>query len=204
MDFICSYFSREQSPHLFILINSIDASALTSPRVIQMFESLSSAPQIHIVATVNHINAPLLYDLNRASTMRWIWVEATTYEPYVLELSSESLKSSAANTLSSLEHVFASLTSNAKKVFLIIANYTLEHCNSSSAANFRGMAFQDCYRICRESFVVNSDLTLRTQLTEFVDHDMVRIKKGHDGVEYLVIPLALETLEIFVQQQEDR
>lgn len=86
---------------------------------------------------------------------------------------------------------------------MIIANYTLEQVASSSSGSFRGMAFQDCYRMCRESFVVNSDLTLRTQLTEFVDHDMVRIKKGHDGVEYLVIPLAIETLEIFVQQQEN-
>ncbi|OQR75731.1 origin recognition complex subunit 2-like, partial [Tropilaelaps mercedesae] len=133
----------------------------------------------------------------------WIWIDATTYEPYVLELSSESLKSSTANTLSSLEHVFASLTANAKKVFMIIAEYTLDQSPSnSSVTNFRGMAFQDCYRICREAFVVNSDLTLRTQLTEFVDHDMIRIKKGPDGVEYLNIPLAMETLEMFVKHQE--
>lgn len=205
VDFICAYFARSDALHLFLLVNSIDSPALTNPRLLQVFETLACAPRIHFVGSVNHINAPLLYDLNRASAMRWVWIDATTYEPYVLELFSESLKSSTANTLSSLEHVFASLTANAKKVFMIIANYTLERCSSanSSASSFRGMAFQDCYRMCREAFVVNSDLTLRTQLTEFVDHDMVRIKKGHDGVEYLIIPLAKETLEIFVQQQEE-
>jgi len=65
------------------------------------------------------------------------------------------------------------------------------------------MPFQTCYHQCREAFLVNSDLTLRTQLTEFVDHDMIRMKKGHDGVDYLLIPIEKDTLEVFVQQQED-
>lgn len=39
------------------------------------------------------------------------------------------------------------------------------------------MSFQDFYQRCREAFLVNSDLTLRTQLTEFRDHKLIRTRK---------------------------
>lgn len=40
-----------------------------------------------------------------------------------------------------------------------------------------GLSFQDFYQQCREAFLVNSDLTLRAQLTEFKDHKLIRTKK---------------------------
>ena len=39
------------------------------------------------------------------------------------------------------------------------------------------MPFHDLYQKCREAFLVNSDLTLRAQLTEFRDHKLIRSKK---------------------------
>lgn len=58
------------------------------------------------------------------------------------------------------------------------------------------------YQRCREAFLVNSDLTLRAQLTEFRDHKLIKSKKGLDGVENLLIPLDPATLQEFVNQQE--
>lgn len=43
--------------------------------------------------------------------------------------------------------------------------------------NSTGLSFQDFYQQCREAFLVNSDLTLRAQLTEFRDHKLIRTKK---------------------------
>lgn len=40
-----------------------------------------------------------------------------------------------------------------------------------------GMSLQDLYQRCRESFLVNSDLTLRAQLIEFRDHKLIKSKK---------------------------
>ena len=42
---------------------------------------------------------------------------------------------------------------------------------------FPGMSFGDLYQRCGEAFLVNSDLTLRAQLTEFRDHKLVKSKK---------------------------
>lgn len=59
--------------------------------------------------------------------------------------------------------------------------FTLVRTGHSSNASFydlcSGLSFQDFYQRCREAFLVNSDITLRTQLTEFRDHKLIRTKK---------------------------
>lgn len=47
----------------------------------------------------------------------------------------------------------------------------------SFSSLWAGLSFQDFYQRCREAFLVNSDLTLRTQLTEFRDHKLIRTRK---------------------------
>jgi len=69
--------------------------------------------------------------------------------------------------------------------------------------NSLGFSFQDFYQQCREAFLVNSDLTLRAQLTEFRDHKLIRTKKGTDGVEYLLIPVDNGTLSDFLEKEEE-
>ena len=55
------------------------------------------------------------------------------------------------------------------------------------------------YRRCRRAFLVNSDLTLRAQLTEFIDHKLIR-NKNSDGMDYLLIPLENSTLQEFIEK----
>lgn len=59
------------------------------------------------------------------------------------------------------------------------------------------MSFRDLYHEAREQFVVSSDLALRGQLTEFLDHKLVKIKKGIDGLEMLHLPLPHAILKEF-------
>lgn len=63
------------------------------------------------------------------------------------------------------------------------------------------MLFKDLYSACREEFLVSSDLALRAQLTEFVDHKMVRFKRSLDGAEYLIIPIPNNLLQQFLNDQ---
>ena len=70
LEFINAYFSKGTSEHLFVLVNCIDAAPLTTLKSLQALETLASAPMLHFIGTVNHINAPLLWDLNRARAMR--------------------------------------------------------------------------------------------------------------------------------------
>ncbi|PIO30760.1 hypothetical protein AB205_0183230 [Aquarana catesbeiana] len=67
-----------------------------------------------------------------------------------------------------------SLTPNARGIFRLLAEYQLANKDNPS---YQGLSFQDFYQQCREAFLVNSDLTLRAQLTEFKDHKLIRTKK---------------------------
>lgn len=64
------------------------------------------------------------------------------------------------------------------------------------------MLFKDLYRAAREQFLVSSDLALRAQLTEFIDHKLVKTKRNIDGAERVTIPLDKGLLKQFLEQHE--
>ena len=68
---------------------------------------------------------------------------------------------------------------------------------------FDGISFPELYQRCRESFLVNSDLTLRAQLTEYKDHKLISVKRHSDGIDYLTIPLKKSVLLEFKDIQEE-
>lgn len=85
-------------------------------------------------------------------------------------------------------------------IFRLLIKYQLDNQDNPS---YTGLSFQDFYQQCREAFLVNSELTLRAQLTEFRDHKLIRTKKGTDGVEYLLIPVDNGTLTDFLEKEEE-
>ena len=68
---------------------------------------------------------------------------------------------------------------------------------------YAGIAFPDLYKICRSDFLCHTDVALRAQLTEFIDHKLIHIKKGHDGLDYLKIPLDKSILQEFLQSIDE-
>ena len=66
-----------------------------------------------------------------------------------------------------------------------------------------GFPFHELYNECRDNMLVNSDLTLRAQLTEFKDHKLLRMRRTPDGTEAVHIPLENSLLEEFVVKYED-
>lgn len=57
------------------------------------------------------------------------------------------------------------------------------------------MPINSLYATCRERFLVSSQVTLNSHLTEFKDHELVKIKRHSDGEDCLYIPLPKEALE---------
>lgn len=62
------------------------------------------------------------------------------------------------------------------------------------------MPFKDLYRAGREQFLVSSDLALRAQLTEFIDHKLAQVKRMVDGAEHVAIPLEKDLLKQFLEE----
>lgn len=67
---------------------------------------------------------------------------------------------------------------------------------------FTGMLFRDLYHSCRGALLVSSDLALRSQLTDFLDHRLLKSRRGIDGAEYLTIPVESSVLQQFVKQHK--
>ncbi|KAM4836273.1 origin recognition complex subunit 2 [Thomomys bottae] len=203
LDWITNRFKEDSSLELFLLIHNLDSQMLRGDSSQQIIGQLSSFHNIHLIASIDHLNAPLMWDHAKQSLYNWLWYETTTYSPYSEETSYENsllVKQSGSLPLSSLIHVLRSLTPNARGIFRLLIKYQLDNQENPS---YIGLSFQDFYQQCREAFLVNSDLTLRAQLTEFRDHKLIRTKKGTDGVEYLFIPVDNATLTDFLEKEEE-
>ncbi|GLH01025.1 GH22255, partial [Gryllus bimaculatus] len=200
--FLFSKWQFMLSSRLFLVIHNIDGVMLRNDKCQEVLASLSSTPNIHLIASIDHISAPLMWDQNVLSLFNFSWWDTTTFQPYVNETAFESsllVQQSGHLALSSLQNVFRSLTNNAKKIFLLMAEYQKEHKDES---HYSGMPFKKLYTMCRESLLVSSDLALRSQLTEFLDHRLVKSRRGHDGSELLSIPIDMSILDQFINQQE--
>ncbi|KYM96112.1 Origin recognition complex subunit 2 [Cyphomyrmex costatus] len=184
---------------LYLIIHNIDGIMLRSNKAQSILANLAAISNIHVLASVDHLNAPLLWDHVKRAKFNFYWWDATTLLPYQAETSYENsllVQQSSGLALSSLQNVFLSLTSNARAIYLILVKYQL----SNSSSNFTGIPFRDLYRAAREQFLVSSDLALRAQLTEFIDHKLLRIKRTVDGAEHLIIPLDKTLLKQFMEQ----
>lgn len=185
--------------HIFLLIHNIDGPNLRVTKVQEILSRLARIRNVHLIASVDHINAPLLWDHSKLSNYNFTWFDVTTMEPYWAETKFETSvinRNSGNLVLSSMRNVFQSLPSNSKGIYRLIVNHQLDNKNN---ANYQGMSFKELYSSCRDAFLVSSDIALRSQLTEFTDHKLVRIKRAPDGMEYLTIPIQINLLEQFME-----
>jgi origin recognition complex subunit 2 len=97
-----------------------------------------------------------------------------------------------------MKSVFQSLTTNARGIYVLVVKYQLKN---SGNPNYQGMSFKELYTACREAFLVSSDVALRAQLTEFLDHKLAKMKRTIDGTENIIIPIKNFLLEQFLAEQ---
>ncbi|KAG0324798.1 Origin recognition complex subunit 2 [Podila horticola] len=205
--FIHAYFKQHDRAvqKLYLLVHNIDGSGLRSEKAQTALSLLASCPQVHMVASIDHINANILWDTVKAARFQWCWHELTTFKSYLAETSFENSIMVRQGELGArgIQFVLASLTSNGKGLFKVLAEYQIQNERESSGSGSgesknqaeMGMAYSALFKKCQENFLVSNAVTFRTQLTEFRDHRIVQSKKGADGVEILYIPLSANVLE---------
>uniref|UniRef100_A0A8D8Q176 Origin recognition complex subunit 2 n=1 Tax=Cacopsylla melanoneura TaxID=428564 RepID=A0A8D8Q176_9HEMI len=184
---------------IFLVIHNIDGAALRGNKQQSLLAQLASLQKVHIIASIDHINTPLLWDNSKLGQLNFVWFDVTNYSKYEIETSYESSllieQSSGKLVKSSIVNVYKSLNNNAKQIFMLIVN---NHLDNRKNKQYQGVSFKDLYSWCRKGFLVTSDLTLRTQLTEFLDHELI---KWRNDKEHLYIPINLSILEDFQQKQ---
>ena len=186
---------------LYIVLHNIDGPQLRTSEAQALLGELASMERVHLIASIDHVNSPLLWSKREAARFNWVWQEAATFTPYALETANvpQLLASKGEERhVRGAANVLRSLTSNGRAIFRLLAEHQLENQDS------HGMPLDMFYASCREQFLVSSEITLRVHLTEFTDHELVQSKRGADGRDLLSVPLHADALKELLALFEPR
>lgn len=92
--------------------------------------------------------------------------------------------------------VLQNMVSSAKQVFRVLAEWQLDDPGAG------GASFALLYRMARERFIISTEHALRSHLTEFKDHELIKLRTGPDGGELMYIPMETEVLERVLKEME--
>ncbi|GBP79948.1 Origin recognition complex subunit 2 [Eumeta japonica] len=182
------------TPDKYFLMNSCKKNTVRAAGKVKQFN-------IHFVdsegtqESEEHKNK--IKDLNKSYEKLFSWWFSDLIE---VETSYETslTQASGGSQLASLRSVYRSLTANAKGIFKIIVQHRLD----SQKAPYQGIPFKELYSKSREQFVASSDTALRSQLTEFVDHRIIKMKRTIDGSENVVLILDSNVIQQFMAEQD--
>ncbi|KII90843.1 hypothetical protein PLICRDRAFT_52544 [Plicaturopsis crispa FD-325 SS-3] len=225
---IADFFAEPDQTHLYLVIHNIDGPALRAPRARACLALLARTPHVHLIASVDHIGAPLLWKSSELAARKeggrgyaWLWHDLTTLVPYDAELAhadrstisgahssgaratqdTAALSATVAMTETAAQHILASVTQKAKKLFMLMGNKQMDRMDEDAgAANVNAndqepyaIGYDMLFTIARDNFVASNDTALRSLLGEFRDHGLVVGAAGVGG-EVLWIPLRRERL----------
>lgn len=142
----------------------------------------------------------LVWNNTILSNFNFVWFDVTSFLPYTEETAFENsllVQNSGALELSSMKSVFQSLPTNARGIYVLIMKFQLKNAKNQ---NYQGISFKKLYSLSRESFLVSSDVALRAQLTEFLDHKLAKLKRTIDGAKNITIPIKNFLLEQFLSE----
>lgn len=86
---------------LVLVVHNIDAPALRAPKVRGLLSALAALSGVQLAASVDHINAPMLWTSTELLAQRWLWHDLTTLAAYDAELAGAdpaSLRSAPTTT----------------------------------------------------------------------------------------------------------
>ena len=194
-------YYKTQPDHIkiIVVIHNIDGPSLRKLMFQQILSQLATIKQIAIIASADHVYAPLLWDATKSQNYNFIFHNVTSYEASEVESSFQDVMKLGTEESSTgsegAKFVLDSLTSNAKKLYKLLLEAQMtameNEWNNKVAPGRRGNAmvgveFKKFLGICTADFVVSNEVSLRTILKEFIDHKMAFLKKiNKNGSERL-------------------
>lgn len=64
-------------------------AALRTTEAQSLLADLSACPNVALIASMDHVNTPLLWDKQMAARFNWLYFDVTTYAPYTVECASK-------------------------------------------------------------------------------------------------------------------
>lgn len=199
------YRSELPDIKIIVVVHNIDGPTVRRSAFQDMLSSLAMIRQIAVVASADHVYAPLLWDNLRAQNYNFIYHEVTTYEPSAVESSfRDVLKLGHASTVTGTEgarYVLESLTQNSKRMYKLLLQSQLQNMAIHSKDQNRmgtsayGLEFKDLLAACSAQFIVSNEISLRTMLTEYTEHKMAVISRNTTGTEMVYVPYTFADID---------
>ncbi len=195
VDYIREFLS-EWAPNVYVLLHSIDGECLRSERAQSVLSRLASVPQIRVVATCDHILAPMLWNARNVAEFSWLAHDATTFVPYTAETqyAVAVMGGDREDRARGIEYVLKSLTPNHHEILTLLATEQLGDSPS-------GLDFHEFLGLCQDAMLVSSELDMKNHLNEMKDHRLVDLKRT-DGLEKYIIPYAPDIIKEQILKQK--
>lgn len=135
---IAAAFKSSPQTHFFLIINNIDGPMLRKTKDQHILSRLAKIPNIHLICSIDHINAPMMWDQTCMNNFSFLWYDCTSMLPYINETAFETsayMRNSGELGLAAMSNVFRSLTSNAKNIYMLLARNQLKN---SKDSNYQG------------------------------------------------------------------
>ncbi|RPA87229.1 ORC2-domain-containing protein [Ascobolus immersus RN42] len=207
LETLSTLLAERPSTQILLLVHALDSDALRPIRVQSVLSQLAHHPQISLLATTNHIRAPLLWDSATLTLYNFLFHHTTTFINYspaecaAIEESLDMGRGGRVGGTRGVRFVLASLPSNAKLLYKMLIESQLESMSGDMANTETegGLDYKVLYQRAVEAFVCSNDMAFRSLLKEFQDHQMVTTKKDVGGNEILCAPFEKEQLESILE-----
>ena len=192
--------------YITLLIHNIESPSLANEIAQNCLVQLASSPNIHLVASIDHINSGMLWDISKITLFNFAWHDVTNYSPYTVETSFEnSLVSKGVvaghdQAGASARAVLQSVNQHTKEIFALLAKHQLKECTDAEIASDvvcsinMGLTFDALFSKAQAAFCAAEQTIFRTLLTEFKDHGMIVSQRDVDGSDMLYIPMTSDLM----------
>jgi len=138
---IATLFAKPPQQPVTLLINSFDHLNLRKPATQALLAQLAAHPSIHLIASCDTPNFPLLWDTTLLRQFRWLYHDATTFQPYTSEIDVvddvNTLLGRSGRRLGGKDgvgYVLKSLPENARNLFRILVAEQLASSDTDPSA----------------------------------------------------------------------
>jgi origin recognition complex subunit 2 len=206
---------------LALIIHCLDSPILRLPKNQQILSSLAANKHIKIIASVDHVNAPLLFDSLKASRYNFLWHDCTTFVPLRTELSYEETTFLGGGTsatasvggITGIKNVLNNLTANARALYkmLLENQLPLQSDNNEPAGVDEGIAFPQLRTMVSKKILpLSTPQTLKAALGEFYDHGLLvrndgrgttsgQVQKSRGSGEIIWAPFGKQIIEKVIE-----
>eukprot|EP01038_Epipyxis_sp_PR26KG_P005098 gene5098-7107_t len=215
---------------LFIVINDISGSSLSSNESQLCLSILASCASVSIICTMEHLNMPLLWTSSMVQSFNWSFQHVPTYSNDCLLPQNFSMvltdkpnyEISEANR--ALDYVLRSLTPKHHEVLQILCDYhckKLDEIENKKTANQNSkqtkktksnkeavivddydgfISMVDLFQICLRRCVSINNSELYSLVREFIDHQIIIMKSDSNKVDFIRLNLSDSTIRTLIAE----